>query len=220
MGVSRFARKIKEAVRHKNTEHASLALRHLTKNLDPAQPTRILDLGGACASNIKYYSTISRKFHFEDLSSAVAARAEKSSSSEASAVPSVLNEALSLRSNQVFDMIFCWDILNYLAPEEIMQLGKKLAEHSHPETKLFLLLPVGREITQLPIRFKVSEHDALTYEEHGSAKIKSPRYNKSDLKKLWPSFERKKSFLLKNGFEEHIYRFASGAKHAAVPPVT
>lgn len=212
MSVSRFARKISGAVRHKNTEHASLALRHLIKTIDPAQPTRILDLGAACASNIKFYSKIARKFHFEDLSAAIAGRCESQKSAGANPEKSVLDETLSLRKNQFFDLIFCWDILNYLEPEEISRLGGMLAEHAHSETQIFLLLPVGSEIASVPLKFQVMEHDRLNYEEEGAGYTASPRYNKSDLKKFWPHFKRNKSFLLKNGFEEHIYAPVSDPK--------
>ncbi|MBN8550846.1 MAG: hypothetical protein J0M12_16140 [Deltaproteobacteria bacterium] len=209
MGVSRFTRKITEAVRHKNAEHASLALRHLATTLSEASPARILDLGAACSSNIKYYSKIARKFHFEDLSAALASKRDSEGS--------VLDEALSLRSNQRFDLIFCWDILNYLSPQEIERLGSTLAAHSHCETKLFLLLPVGREISGAPLRFKMADDYRLEYEPQVGARMQSPRYNKTDLKKLWPGFERQKSFLLKNGFEEHIYRCAKQAEESHEP---
>lgn len=209
MSVSRFTRKIREAVRHKNSEHASLALKHLFKSIDTSQSARILDLGGACASNIKFYSAISKKFHFEDLSAAIAAQAQNKNG-KAEQVPSVLEEALTLRKNQVFDLIFCWDIVNYLNPTEISRLGEIISAHAHAETKIFLLLPVGREIARAPIRFKLIQHDRLDYEEGDGARTNSPRYNKTDLKKYWPKFKRSKSFLLKNGFEEHIFGMLDG----------
>lgn len=203
MAGSKLARKISEAVRHRKTEHASLALQSIVKSSDPQRPPKVLDLGPACPSNIKFYSEHSRQFHFEDLTAAVIEHQKTAGANGAG----VLSEAFKLRSDQRFDHILCWDLLSYLSRDEVQELGEVLAKHSHAGTKVYLLLPVRAKIPGTPLQFKLGDEQRLVYEQSSGSEIAGPCYRKTDLKKLWPQFERKKSILLKNGFEEHLYSF-------------
>lgn len=191
---------LKKPARPETAEQASMALPEIIGCLDPSKECRVLDLGQAYGSNVEFYSTFSKKIYIEDL--------QHSSLPELG--PDKLKDELLPYGDHVrFDVILCWDLINYMDRQEVKLLGEHLARFCHPGSVLFLMVSILPRMSARPGGYKVLEPHRLAYCP-GNETRECPRYTKSDLRTLLPRFERQRSFLMRNGMEEQILIFKGG----------
>ncbi len=181
--------------------HSSLIVANLvaTRSKSNGQNFAVLDLGAARGGNVDFYSTISSKIHIEDLFRSITEQ-RNSGFSELS-----FEAILTCESSTRFDIIFLWDILNYLSPSEITALGEHLEQFCHSKTIVYALISGAPSMPRVPGRYQIGQDSKLIAEYGREDEIKSPRYSKTHFKKLLPSFERTRSYLLRNGMEEYLF---------------
>ena len=110
-----------------------------------------------------------------------------------------------------FDLVFCWDIPNYLTLDALSELMNSIADRARPGAVAHALVYYAkREMCEHPGRF-VPSADGAELIDCGatSATIAAPRYSPEDLKKGMGSFVLDRARLLGNGMQEFLFRLPS-----------
>ena len=202
-----------------NGEYHSLALPGLVERLDGDRKCRILDLGPAHGATVEFFSRYSCVLYVADLYRSLKARRvdpsdrpdEPQDKEEASAERArIFDELLSYDGDTRFDLVFAWDLLNYLAPEQIEALSHRLASFSHRGTKLFAMIAIHREIPARPCAFKILDSETLEYDALTHHTRTAPRHPEPALRRLMSGFDVESTCVLRNGLQEYVFTYTPG----------
>lgn len=186
------------------TTHKSLALAALYQRLRHDRKYHILDLGPALGANIEFFSQFRCKLYIEDFYQSIAE--EIAAAGTETAPPEQLYQKLLPYAEDVrFDVILCWDLFNYLQPQELQALLKHLARHCQRGTLLLSLVATHRQIPAQPTLFKILDDEHLIYEMDSSDLRPSIEYKPRDLKQLMQGFQTANTFQLRSGMQEFLF---------------
>ena len=137
------------------------------------------------------------------------ARAEEGEDEAAAAADRVrlFDELLPYPEDTRFDLILAWDLLNYLEPEQIGVLGRRLAGFSYGVTRLFAMVAMHREIPARPCAFRIRDAETLDYEALTPRTRPAPRHTEPALRRLLPGFDVASTCVLRNGMQEYVFTF-------------
>jgi hypothetical protein len=100
--------------------------------------------------------------------------------------------------------VTAWDIPNYLTPDRIVELGAHLAERMPGKGLLYFVIGCVQQIPRAPWRFALTENDQLLWERSTAETTQAPQYLTGELLELFPGFQRLRSCLLSNGYQEYL----------------
>lgn len=179
--------------------HRSLALPALLHSMRrKGQGLRILDLGPAVGSNVELLSQLGCKLHIGDL------YASRASAGEGEELGQEFFEQL-FPGDSRFDVVFAWDLFNYLQRREMARLGPLLRRHCRSGALVFALTWIHKQIPAQPIRFRMQENGQLLYERRTGIDRPGPRYAPSELTGFMKGFQVDRSFLLRHGIQEYLF---------------
>jgi hypothetical protein len=174
----------------------SLALGNLLDSLVPGGSYRFLDLGSAVGSNIEYLSRFALSVQVADLWASVA-----------SGEPRSWEKALEALEPEAegagFHAVLAWDLLNYLPPARLRELGARLAAVTRTEGRVFALAYYSREMPAEPLRFRIADRETLTYARPAALRP-APRYPQGAVEQAFAGFAMEKGYLLKTGLHEYL----------------
>ena len=188
------------------TTHISLVLNVVYHHLEVGRKYHILDLGSAYGSNVDFFSQFRCKIHIEDLYQTLSSF-DYLSPEDGFSYDVVYDYLLPYGRNTNFDLIFAWDLFNYMEEEEFLHLVLYLGKFCRTGTLLFALMSNLKHIPERPTKFKILDQEHLQYEVSSPVLRPCPRYQQSDLKRLMPHFQVANSFLLRNGFKEYLFTY-------------
>lgn len=110
----------------------SRLLSALFENVDDQWPLTVLNVGPALPETLEFFSGYRCKLHFADLFPELPLRADEE---RGIGLDHLLEEALELPGGALFDMVFFWDVLNYMSRPAIGALMGRLRPHLHPDTR-------------------------------------------------------------------------------------
>ena len=175
----------------------SLALGDLLDSLVPGGAYRFLDLGPAVGSNIDYLSRFALSVQVADLWGSVANGDPRSWER---AIESLEPET----EGPGFHAVLAWDLLNYLTPQRLRELGARLGEVTRPEGRVFALAYYSREMPAEPLRYRIADRETLTHPEPHALRP-APRYPQRALQQAFARFETEKGYVLKTGLQEFLF---------------
>jgi hypothetical protein len=193
----------------------------LLERLGEDRKSRILDLGPAHGATVEFFSQYSCKLYVADLyrslmahladpdGDRLAPRAEEGEDEAAAAAERVrlFDELLPYPADTRFDLILAWDLLNYLEPEQIGVLGRRLAGFSYGATRLFAMVAMHREIPARPCAFRIRDAETLDYEALTQRTRPAPRHTEPALRRLLSGFDVSGTCVLRNGMQEYVFTF-------------
>lgn len=188
--------------------HTTLGLRELLRGLPSDRRHSVLDLGPASGGNVSFFSSHSCRLYIADLFHTLR---QRGGLPPEQADPFDREVAATLPEGS-FDLILCWDILNYLSRGQMEILGRHLASRSHPGSRLFALIAPHGNIPERPQRFEIVSPDLLRYTSQSTASRPAPGYREPELNRWIAPFAVESSFLLRHGIQEYIL------VHRVVPP--
>ena len=205
-------------------EYHSLALPGLLGRLDGDRKCRVLDLGPAHGATVEFFSQYSCKLYVADLYRSLKVHRadpgidrlpdkpdEPQDEEEAAAERArIFDELLPYDGDTRFDLVLAWDLLNYLEPEQIEVLSRRLARFSHSGTKLFAMVAIHQEIPARPCAFKIRDTETLEYDELTHRTRTAPRHTEPALRRLMSGFDVESTCVLRNGLQEYVFTFAPG----------
>ncbi|HEX9723369.1 MAG TPA: methyltransferase domain-containing protein [Vicinamibacteria bacterium] len=199
----------------------SFALPGLLQRLGEDRKSRILDLGPAHGATVEFFSQYSCKLYVADLYRSLMAHLAEPGGDRLPAPPEeaedeaqaaaerarVFNELLPYDDDTRFDLILAWDLLNYLEPEQIGVLGRRLASFSYGGTRLFAMVAMHREIPARPCAFRIRDAETLDYEALTQRTRPAPRHTEPTLRRLLSGFDVASTCVLRNGLQEYVFAF-------------
>jgi hypothetical protein len=179
--------------------HRSLGLAALLEGMRRrGQGLRILDLGPAVGANVEFLSQLGCKLHIGDL------YASRSSAADGEELGVEFFEQL-FPADARLDVVFAWDLFNYLQRKEMMRLGTLLQRHCRPGALVFALMSIQKQIPAQPYRFRMQDGNQLVYERRTSLDRPGPRYAPSEMASAMKGFRVDRSFLLRHGIQEYLF---------------
>ena len=106
-----------------------------------------------------------------------------------------------------YDLVFCWDLPNYLKPPALSALMAAIAARAGRTGILAhaLIVYSERSMPERPGRW-VPMEDLTLVDRHGAtAEIKAPRYSPEDLGRMMSGFAIDRARLLANGMQEMLF---------------
>lgn len=198
----------------------SLALKYLCDYLRPNKYYNILDLGPAVGENIEFFSQYAGKIYIEDLRAAIASQILAAAQPKELVEPAdpyaleaadndghanITDHLSAYHENTHFDLIFAWDLFNYLEREPLQQLMLYLRKFCKPGTLVFTLISTHVKIPEYPRLFRIIDNERLSYGISAAAERNHARYRELNLLRVMPGFKVAKSFLLRNGIQEYLF---------------
>jgi hypothetical protein len=197
--------------------HTTLGLRELLHGLPSDRRHSVLDLGPASGGNVGFFSSHSCRLYIADLFHTLR---QRGGLPPEQAIPFDREVDATLPDGS-FDLILCWDILNYLSRTQMEILGRHLATRSHPGSRLFALIAPHGKIPERPQRFEIVSPDIVRYTSLSTANRPAPGYREPELNRWIAPFAVESSFLLRHGIQEYILvhqAAASGTRTESATP--
>ncbi|MDQ3796385.1 MAG: hypothetical protein M3294_02110 [Pseudomonadota bacterium] len=102
-----------------------------------------------------------------------------------------------------FDVVFAWDLLNYLEPLALQTLITRLATFYKQDTLLFAPIFTGKQMPIAPMRFRIAAEDRLRYMP-GKQMCSNPQYSRFMLLRNLPGFVER-AYLMQNNMQEYVF---------------
>ncbi len=186
------------------TRHPSLALNALCHRLRSDRKYNVLDLGPACGANVEFFSRFSGKIYIEDLHRTLTSF-DFLSPDDGLSYDSVFRYLLPYQKSTRFDLIFAWDIFNYLEKREFLFLMRHLSRFCPEDAMIFALLSINKSIPDQPPQYRIVDNETLVCRSKRGIWRPCPRYEESDLLHMMPSFRVCQSFLMRSGVKEYVF---------------
>ncbi len=184
--------------------HRSPVLKLLSKKMAEDRKFSILDTGSALNENIEFFSQFRCKLYIDDFYSSFRDFDFFAPADECSP-ENLFSYLLPFQKGTRFDIILVWDVLNYMKLEECGHLFNYLARFSHPGTVLFAMVYTRREISEVPISFRIENRERIHYDFNSSILKNCPRHEGPSLENQLGRFQITNSYLLRNGFKEYLF---------------
>jgi len=181
--------------------HRSLALAALFDEIR-GRKVQVLDLGPALGSNVEFLSQFGCKLYIEDLYAALSSRTPSGEGELAG--PEFFAEFLAVPDETRFDVIFAWDLFNYLHRKELVHFAAQLRRHCDRGARLFALMSILKTMPAQPFRFKIQDEQHLIYERRTATERPSPRYAPAEMTDTFKGLRVDRSFLLRHGIQEFL----------------
>lgn len=186
--------------------------RSLVEQLDGAGRRHILDLGAASTPMLSLLGRSRCRVEIADLASddgisrinvEEATREELAAMAEA-LLPSHRGDD---GDDDALDIVFCWDLPNYLKPKPLSALMSAIAARARRGALVHALIVYSeRTMPARPGRFVPTEDVMLVNRGASTAEIAAPRYSPDDLRRIMSGFAIDRVMLLSNGMQEFLFR--------------
>ncbi len=175
-------------------ERATPGIAALLDNIREDRSHAVLDLGPASDSSLHVYSRFARRVRFVDLLAA-----DPTPEGWAAAL-----RAVPAQPERPYDLVFAWDILDWLGTEERLRLVERLAELSAPDARLHVVVEAPENATPHPLRFTLLDVDRMRAEPVISARSAGPPLLPAEVGRLLAPFQVVRAFTLKGGLREYV----------------
>jgi hypothetical protein len=200
------ARKAK-AIESVSAFKAPLLDRILSSPEDPERRNVVLDLGAVSQAMIDRLSAsrpcrieIADLYNFGGL-----AAIERIASSDEQDLNSI-GQLLPPPNQERLDLVFCWDLPNYLSLPALTLLIDFLSRRAAPGCRVHMLVAYSkREMAELPARYIPAGDGNLAQSLASGELTKAPRYSPEDLGRALGNFRYERGVLLANGMQEFVY---------------
>ena len=178
--------------------------------LDANERHVVLDLGTASTAMLALLGQSRCRVEVADL--AHFGGIDRLNSTEPGPELAVVCEALlpKQHSDDVIDLVFCWDLPNYLTLNALSALMFTIGHRARPGALAHALISYAdRDMKQHPGRFVPTPDGELIDQSAACKTITAPRYSPEDLSKNMGRFMIERVRLLGNGMQEFLFRLES-----------
>lgn len=175
-------------------------------NLSSVQQHTILDVGRASATSIDYFNDHWCKLFITDSASEI-----HNLESEAIDTPHKWHRALVKsmrfykRNKAGLDVIFLWDLPNYLEPDHLKGLIHYLLPHTTDRVLLHAYLYSARQMPARPASYHINGNNTMTICPGTADQIDCPMYHQTALQKYLSPFKAKRAVMLSSGIQEYLF---------------
>ena len=168
----------------------------------------VLDLGAASTAMLALLGQSRCRVEIADLAH-FGGIARLNTTEPGPAQPDAANVLLPNRlANDPFDLVFCWDLPNYLTLNALSALMTTIADRARPGAVAHALICYAeRDMREYPGRFvPTAGGDELIDYSAKRGTIAAPRYSPEELDKGMGPFVLDRARLLSNGMQEFLFR--------------
>ena len=186
--------------------HAPL-FHELVDGLDANERHIVLDLGTASTSMLALLGRCRCRVEIADL--AHFGGVDRLNSAKPGTELANLGESLLPKqlSDDGIDLVFCWDLPNYLSLRALSALMVAIGQRARPGALAHALISYAdRDMNEHPGRFVPNPDGELTDHNTTQNKVAAPRYSPEDLGKNMGRFVIDRVRLLGNGMQEFLFR--------------
>ena len=183
----------------------ALALKAMVGGLKAGKRLSILDLGPASGATIEFFSNYTSRIRVEDLAQALEQSGRFRPESLRNEPIPEFNKLFSFASDACFDVILCWDLLNFLSAVELAQFATYISRFSTPDTVLYAHFFSTKATPLKPGRYRIEAVDKISFAFGSELTRSGSGFSQSQIKKLMPQFQIKASFLQRQGIREEVY---------------
>ncbi len=186
--------------------HAPL-FHDLVDGLDENKRHVVLDLGAASTPMLAVLGRFRCRVEIADL--AHFGGIDRLNRAEAGPVTASVADALlpNPPPEESFDLVFCWDLPNYLTLNALSALMNAIAHRASPGAVAHALICYAeRDMREHPGRFVPTGSDELVDYSATATAIPAPRYSPEDLGKGMGRFVLDRARLLSNGMQEFLFQ--------------
>ena len=186
--------------------HAPL-FQGLVESFDETQRHVALDLGAASTELLAWLGRSRCRVEIADL--AYFGGIERLNAAEPGPELAEVAESVlpGLRLDDPIDLVFCWDLPNYLSLDALSTLMCAIERRARPGAIVHaLIFYAGRDMPERPGRFVPTEHGELLDLSEPGMPVEAPRYSPEELGKSMRPFEIDRARLLGNGMQEFLFQ--------------
>lgn len=195
--------------------HPSPGLAGLIAGVAGAPSHRVLDLGPALGINLDVYSRFARSVRFADLSQGW--RTEGLAGANPSVqLPEALDRLVGVGEEPV-DLVFLWDLLNYLDRAGCGALLGAIARVSREGTRMFAVVWAGRTMPAAPLRVEIVDEGTLRYRTASVEMVPCPSLAPAEVERRILPFRVERAVLLRHGLREVVAVLPRGATEPGNP---
>ncbi len=180
--------------------HRSLALPTVFAAMARGPKANVLDLGTAIGSNVEHLSQYGCRLSIEDLFMTRTTVADGEQLG-----PEFFEQLIPLPNGPQFDVVFAWDLFNYLTRKELGLLTTRLRQACRTNAQVLALIWIHKSIPAQPIRFRFRGMDQLVYDRRTALERPGPRFQPAEINQLMAGFHVDRSFLLRHGIQEYLF---------------
>lgn len=186
--------------------HAPL-FEQLVHGLEEDRRHVVLDCGAARAGTINLLSRYRCRLDVLDLALVLP---ELNAQADQQARRAALAGRLPNAQTEPAELVFCWNLLNYLQPGDISALIERLLPLLAPAARLHALIEYSSPLMPASPGHWVPDHNGRLFaDQEDVEQIPAPRYSPRALERMMPQLKPERSILLGNGLQEHLFRLAS-----------
>ena len=186
--------------------HAPL-FHDLVAGLDETERHVILDLGAASTAMLALLGRSRCRVEIADLAyrgGINQLNTAETGTAQVDAAESLLPNRL---PNDAIDLVFCWDLPNYLTLDALSALMNAIGYRARPGALAHaLIFYAERDMKAHPGRFVPTPDGELLDQNTSGKAIAAPRYSPEDLGKGMAGFTIDRARLLSNGMQEFLFR--------------
>lgn len=154
----------------------------------------VLDLGPASDQNLRIYGRFARWIRFADLLGETWWPRPEGSAA-----------GLQLpKLDRRYDLVFAWDILDRLFPEDRPQLVQWLAEITAPGARFHVVVRASEDAIAYPLRFTLVDVGHIRYEPTGESRLPLYRLLPAEVAKVLAPLQVVRAFTLRNALREYV----------------
>ncbi|HEX9107443.1 MAG TPA: hypothetical protein VF832_09445 [Longimicrobiales bacterium] len=176
-------------------EGAAPGLAALLEGVSDDHSHAVLDLGAAADPNLRLYSRYARWVRFLDLLGPGGWAGGGSAAASPGHIPPEVQHP--------YDLVFAWDVLDWLSGDQRRELVRSLAEVSAPRARLHLLTRVEDAVAR-PLRFTILDVNRVRYEPSAGAALPRSRLLPAEVARLLEPFRVLHAFTLRSGLREYV----------------
>ena len=192
---------------HSETLHSGL-LPLIRARLQDYPRSRVLDFGLPTTSKLDYFSRCGARIFWNNLPGGVGDVLRNGSDGD---LPSVgdLEQFFLPGNDQRFDVVLLWDYLEHISFPAARDLLGQLLEHFSPGCWVYFLISQSSTVPVRPAEIDITLDQYLRYTTVPETRT-APRYAPKVMEQAMPGFQILKLYLMKNGVQEHLFRYAPG----------
>lgn len=104
------------------------------------------------------------------------------------------------------DCFLCWELLNYMRPDELGELSRNFARRASKRSKVHALIEYsGTSMCDAPGRYRLDVNGQLRAAKTAIDSVGTPRYTPKALEKSMPELQVERTMLLNNGMQEFVF---------------
>lgn len=185
-------------------EYQSRALPLISKLLTQREKAVVVDLGPASGSKVDFLSAFRCKVFIENFHDSLVSYREESS--DGSNADSLFHELLFFQHRSLVDIVLCWDLLNYLSPEEFGEFLRRLSLRISPGAVVLTHLASSDMLSETPGCYSIVDGIRIGVEYPANSRISQcVRFSHLDFCRALPGATLECSVLLTNGLKEQSF---------------